>query len=91
MILRRDPSSMIAAAIEGWDHPISREALALYDLFDVTVQVNSDPKRGKPQPHSGRPYKVETAKESKRIGDVGDRTRAEVVAILNARGHSLPV
>ena len=33
-ILIADPSSQIAAAVAGWQHPASRELLALYDLFD---------------------------------------------------------
>lgn len=87
-ILRADPSSMLAAAMEGWDHPISREALALMDLFDLDMAVNSGKK--KPKPHPGRPWKP-TGKTTQRHGDVGGRSRAEVVEILNAHGHSLPV
>ena len=89
-ILRRDPSSAIAAALEGWDYPVSREALAIYDLFDVTVLANTDTKGGRPKPHSGRPWKIED-RAQQRYGDTGGRTRAEVVEILNGLGHALPV
>lgn len=34
-VLATDPSSCIAAALRGWQHPVSREALALFDLFDL--------------------------------------------------------
>lgn len=89
-ILRADPSSMLASAVEGWAFPISREALALYDIFDVTVQVNSDPKKGRPKPHSGRPYEID-GRDKTRRGNAAGRTREQVIAILNAHGHSIPV
>lgn len=89
-ILRADPSSALAANAEGWKFPISREALAIYDLFDVTVMANSDPKKGKPKPHGGRPFEM-AQRNVERYGDTGGRSRAEVVAILNALGHNLPV
>lgn len=87
-ILRRDPSSMIAAALEGWDHPVSREALILMDLFDLDMSINTDRKKGKPKPHPGRPFKVDGGKRE-RIGKAA--ARADVAAILNAHGHALPV
>ena len=60
------------------------------DLFDVTVMANTDSKNGRPKPHNGRPFTIED-RERKRYGNTGGRTRAEVVEILNALGHSLPV
>lgn len=90
VILRCDPSSMIAAALEGWDHPISREALVLMDTYDVHTAVNTDPKKGRPKPHTGRPFSVDT-RDRQKFGDTGGRSRAEVVAILNAHGHNIPV
>ena len=90
-ILRNDPSSQIAAAIEGWDHPITREALALFDVYDVTVAANSD-KRKRPKPHPGRPFKLNAATQGERQrGDAGGRSREEVIRILNSLGHNLPV
>lgn len=53
-ILRADPSSAIAAALEGWDHPISREAMILMDQFDLNHAVAAGGK--KVEPHSGRPW-----------------------------------
>lgn len=88
-ICRADPGSATAAAVEGWDFPISRESLALYDLYDLTVQAHSDTKKGRPKPRAGRPFKVETGNRQ-RFGNTGGRTRAEVVEILNGLGHSLP-
>lgn len=82
VILRRDPSSAITAALEGWDFPIDRTALAIYDLFDITVMANSDNKRGKPTPHGGRPFKMDTHERTKR-GDAAGRTPSEVLDRLN--------
>ena len=90
VILRADPSSAIASALEGWDYPISREALAILDLYDVTVLANSDTKKGRPKPHGGRPFKLNDRQERK-FGDTGGRTRAEVAEILNRLGHNIPV
>ena len=90
VILRADPSSAIAAALEGWDFPISREALAIYDLYDLTVLANSDTKKGKPKPRPGRPFPM-TDRQERKWGNTGGRTREEVVAILNGLGHNLPV
>ena len=86
-ILTNDPSSAIASALAGWDYPISREALALLDLYDLTMMANSDTKKGRPNPHPGRPYEV--AGNRQRVGNTGGRTRAEIAAILNAHGHSV--
>lgn len=90
VILRSDPSSAISAALEGWDFPIDRTALILMDLFDVEVMSNSDPKKGKPKPHPGRPYKIDDRKRQ-RIGDTGGRSPEEIASILRGLGHNLPV
>lgn len=89
-VLSADPSSAMAAHLAGWDFPISRETLALYDLHDRFVEVHSDPKRGRPKPHPGRPFSRNTSTVQK-FGDTAGRSRAEVVEILNGLGHSLPV
>lgn len=47
-VLAADPSSALCAALAGWQHPFSREALILADLFDL--QHASKAKRGRPQP-----------------------------------------
>lgn len=88
-ILRADPSSALASAMAGWDFPISREALATLDLYDLMMAANSDPKK-RVKPHSGRPFDM-SSKTERKLGNAGGRTRAEVVEILNAMGHQLPV
>lgn len=37
--LAKDPTSHTFAAVSGWEHPASREHLALLDLYDLTHQV----------------------------------------------------
>lgn len=85
-ILRADPASMIAAAIEGWDYPLPRGDAVLMDLFDLEFAKTGA--RGR-KPHPGRPWKQQG--DVTKIGNAGGRSRAEVVEILNAHGHSLPV
>ena len=80
-ILLHDPSSEIAAAVQGWDYPISREALVNLDLFDLTLLANSDPRKGKPKPHGMRPFK---STNTERFGNTGGRSRAEIEEILAA-------
>lgn len=86
-VLSQDVTSQTHAAMAGWSFPMTREAFALMDLYDLTLRINHDPKK-KFTPHAGRPFEVED-KTTKRMGNTGGRTRAEVVAILNAHGHNL--
>lgn len=81
--LLADPTSHLAAALADWDHPASREALALADVFDLLVAVNTDKRKRSRAGHYPRPFPL------------GERTRstkpqvsqAEVRAALEARGH----
>ena len=82
-ILRNDPSSMIAASIEGWNYPMSREAAIFADLYDLQYAKTGAKKRIQ----YPRPWKRD--KNTQRYGNTGGRTRAEVIAILNAHGHAL--
>lgn len=84
-ILRADPSSQLAASIEGWTYPLERLGWMLADLIDVQGQTAAG-KKWKTYP---RPMKAKD--KTQRWGDVGGRSRAEVVAILNGMGHTLPV
>jgi hypothetical protein len=49
-LLRADPSSAIAAAEEGWPYPVSREAIILADLYDLTHGIAANGKSVKPYP-----------------------------------------
>lgn len=82
-VLRADPSSQIAAGLEGWEYPLDRIAWMLADLIDIQGGKAMG-KKWKPYP---RPIKAKD--KDKRWGNTGGRSRAQVVAILNAHGHSL--
>lgn len=82
-ILREDPSSATAAALAGWSHPMSREALILADLFDVE-HMSKAKKRPDPYP---RPW-ANAQRTTTRKGDAAGRTRAEVIAILRTLGRA---
>lgn len=84
-LLAKDPTSQTCVAIQGLDHPITREALALYDLYDLTGLIHA----GKKFDLHTRPFKVEGKRDVQRHGNTGGRTREEVIAILNAHGHNL--
>jgi hypothetical protein len=76
-ILTADPSSALAASVAGWAHPISREALALYDIFDLEHMVNS---KKRPMPHPGRPGG--SPDEKKQRGNAAGRSSDEMKRIL---------
>lgn len=52
--LLRDPSSHVAAAIAGWEHPVSAEWLVLADLYDLTMAVNAKKGTAKAYPRPWR-------------------------------------
>lgn len=85
-VLRADPSSMLAAAIEGWDYPLDRAGWMLADLIDV----QGSSKAGKKWKAYPRPIKA-TNGERRRRGNAAGRTRSQVVAILREFGHGPPV
>ena len=88
MLLRElitDPSSHLGAAHAGWDHPYSREALILADLWDLQVAANTDRKKRRPKPYP-RPFKRKGASTKSATPTVG---QAEITAALRARGHNL--
>lgn len=82
-ILRADPSSMLAAAMEGWSYPLPREVSVLMDLYDLQY-AKTGAKNRKPYP---RPFKVD--ENSRRRGNVAGRSQAEVREILARAGHGI--
>jgi hypothetical protein len=62
--LMADPTSHVAAAVQGWEFPASWEYLALADLIDVTIAVNRDGK-GPAQ----KPYRRPWIKPTRAIGE----------------------
>ena len=84
-ILVHDPSSQIAAAVNGWDFPITRETLAVLDLYDLEGIKAAGSKW---KPHDGRPFSATPDRTVTRKGDAGGRSAEEVRAILRSLGHT---
>lgn len=78
---------MLAAAMEGWDSPHSATDLILMRQYELT-QAAAGAK--KPQPYPTAPW-AKPEKTRQHFGNVGGRTRTEVIELLNGMGHSLPV
>jgi hypothetical protein len=82
-VLLADPSSQVSAAVAGWRWPMSRESLALADLWDLTFRMGK--KAGSlayPRPWAG---------PKTRIGDTGHLSQDRIRAELAARGHGVAV
>ena len=84
-VLVEDPTSRIAAAVSGWDRPWSHEWAATVDLYDLLHVVNADPRRRA----QVKPYPRPWPDPSKRRRGRTDKSRAEVISILNAHGHRI--
>ena len=82
--LLADPTSRLAAARAGWTYPLSREAMIVADLYDLTAVANSDRKKGKPKPYP-RPFKPKG--KGSRHSAAPTVTQAQIDAALRARGH----
>lgn len=83
-ILRADPSSQIATAIEEWDYPLSRTDAILADMWDLSYAKAGVKKRER----YPRPFKTGGGSTQK-WGDAAGRSRDEVEAILKRHGRSL--
>lgn len=83
-VLRSDPSSMLAAAIEEWAYPLSRTDAILADMWDLSY-AKAGAKKRETYP---RPFK-QKHDTTQRFGKTEGRSREEIVKILQAHGHSL--
>lgn len=75
-IIRSDPGSMLAAAVEGWERPFSRLEAMVADLWDLTFAATGTKKPQKyprPWPEKG---------QVRRRGNAAGRTPEQVRAIL---------
>lgn len=80
-VLAGDPSSQLAASLNGWPNPVSREFMVAADLYDVFVAANSKKgRRAKPYP---RPWLDPGRKKYGRA----TRSQRDIRAALAARGH----
>lgn len=82
--LAADPSSHVCAALNGWQYPIDRSTLAVADLFDLTVAMNT------PKGHTPKRYPRPWDPPPKRLGDPSQHSQETVIAALRARGHGIP-
>ena len=80
-IVLADPSTQVAAAVAGWDYPLSRGDITMRDLYDL--QHTSKAKR-KPKPYP-RPWpdRVKTT-----LKPSPDLTQDEIIAALRFAGHA---
>lgn len=84
-ILSGDPSSQVAAAVLGWDYPLSREAFIGLDQFDLAHWVASGKK---PKPHPLRP---KTKHASEKRGKKQVLSQERIIQVLREAGHSAPL
>jgi hypothetical protein len=84
-ILMGDPSSQIAAALGGWDHPVDRADLVLRDLYDLqhAKAMAGSKKNAKPYP---RPWpEVKTRRQA----PGADVTQEQIFEALRSAGHGV--
>lgn len=83
-ILMGDPSSQVAAALGGWDHPVDRLDLVIRDLFDLQHQIGAAGSKKAPKPYP-RPWpEVKTRRQAPGV----DVTQEQVLAALRSAGHT---
>lgn len=82
--LNSDTSSMVAAALNGWDYPVSREALALFDLYDLTANTHFKKPEPYPRPWASKPKSGRTKPDA-------SLTQEEIIAVLRRAGHTKEV
>lgn len=90
--LATDSSSFVAAALAGWDHPVSHGSIVLMNLFDLTHQIawaQGGGKGSKPKPYP-RPW-TQTDTGRRKAKPDESLTQAEIVAALRAAGHTAPL
>lgn len=85
--LASDPTSHTAAALGGWEHPFSREAALLADLFDLTHLAHASDKGPRPKPYP-RPWpRTDVVRRGSTVGHTPDEIRAEL-ARMSGRSMS---
>lgn len=83
-ILMGDPSSQVAAALGGWDHPVDRLDMVIRDLYDLQHMVAAAGSKKTPKPYP-RPW---PEKKTRRAAPGADVTQAQVLAALRGAGHT---
>lgn len=83
-LLASDPTSQVHASLAEWEYPVSRNALAVADLFDAFARANF--KQSEPYP---RPW--ETKPKGRTVGKGTALTPAEFHAVWSAKVRKLSV
>jgi hypothetical protein len=81
-MLTRDPRSWFHAAVAGWEYPISREWMAVTDLYDMQLaSKNRTKQKPYPRPFSESKQRVGGRAKNRRrsIGDVEAILRRAIV------------
>lgn len=60
-ILAKDTSSQVGAALAGWQYPASRQALAIFDLYDATAGAHFKRPKKYPRPWDPAPKRLGNA------------------------------
>jgi hypothetical protein len=83
--LTADPTSRVGAALQGWQYPVSHDAVVLMDLYDLTLAAvpkkKSDQSKLKPYP---RPWPQESDAIRSEAPTV---SQEQIRKALAARGH----
>lgn len=87
--LLSDPSSKVGSSAAGWSHSASREAMALWNFYDLVHQIawSLRGKGPRPKPHP-RPWPDSGKRRATASAEV---TQADIVAALRRAGHDRPV
>lgn len=82
-VLASDPTSRVGVAVSGLAYPWSTEAGILADLYDVTTQANTNPKRKSSWRPRPRPYETDSKEVSRSAKPTltQDRIRAALAAV----------
>lgn len=83
LLVARDPTSQLAASLNGWNHPWSHEAMVLADLFDLT-HMAAGVKRPKPYP---RPWPDK--RETRQLKPAAGTSQQTVHEVLARAGHTM--
>lgn len=90
-VLAGDPSSQVAAALAGWEYPVTHEAIVSMNLYDLTHQVAWSQGGGKgkrPAPHV-RPWSMKDRRKT--TTPAPGVTQDEILTALRAAGHEAPI
>lgn len=75
-VLASDPSSHVAAAVAGWEHPTSWADLTLRDLVDVQIESKTKTKQ--------KPYRRPWDKANKKVSPTFGGTTPMTIADFEA-------